>query len=192
MNEIKQIFERNGGYLKISSIHGTYLHKKILKATKEGVVTRVGHGVYVLTDNLANTMIDVEKVVPNGIVSMYSAWDYYQLTTQIPSAINITVERNRKPWTPPYPPITLHYCSERLLNIGLTQATINGYTVKIYDKERSVCDAIRHRKKIGTDLAGEIMRNYLLSKDKNITKLIQYAKQLKIGTVVNQYLESIL
>ena len=64
--------------------------------------------------------------------------------------------------------------------------------VKIYDKERSVCDAIRHRKKIGTDLAGEIMRNYLLSKDKNITKLIQYAKQLKIGTVVNQYLESIL
>ena len=192
MEELRQIFKRNGGYILIRSVHGTYLHKRILKAAKEGLVTRVGHGVYVLTDNLAGTMIDVESIVPNGIVSMYTAWDYYGLTNQIPAAIDITIERNRKVWTPPYPPITLHYCTKELLDIGVTQTTIDGCKVRIYDKERCVCDAIKHRKKIGTDIASEIVRNYLRTQEKDITKLIRYAKALRIGTILNTYLESLL
>lgn len=61
-------------------------YRKLLHATKVGEVTRLKRGVYATEDALANTMIDVEKIVPGGILCLYSAWNFYEMTTQTPSA----------------------------------------------------------------------------------------------------------
>ena len=47
-------------------------------------------------EELASTMIDVARIVPGGVVCLYSAWDYYGLTTQIPDGFYIAIEKHRK------------------------------------------------------------------------------------------------
>lgn len=160
--------------------------------TASGLVNRIGRGLYATDDALANTMYDVRKLIPGGIVCSYSAWAYYGLTTQIPLTFCIAIARGRKVTLPSYPPITLYHQSERQLQIGKTTAVIDGIEIDIFDIERSVCDALKYRNKIGKDLCSEILQTYLKKKDRNLNKLSQYARQLRVGTVLHTYLEALL
>ena len=66
---------------------------------------------------------------------------------------------------------------------------MNGYTVNIYDVEKSVCDAVKYRTKIGIDVSSEILRNYLKRRDRDISKLIDYAKNMRIEKILKTYLD---
>ena len=59
----------------------------------------------------------------------------------------------------------------------------------ITDIERSVCDSVKYRNKIGIDVMNEIIDNYLRLPGKNLTKLTQYAKKLKVYSTLRQILQ---
>jgi len=164
-------------------------YHRLLAETANGRVVRIRKGLFALPSALYNTMYDIDKIVPGGILCNYSAWSHYRLTTQIPLSICIAIERKRKIKLPQYPPITLSYQSEEQLRLGQTRTTINGYEVNIFDIERSVCDALKFRNKIGMDVCSEILNNYLARKDRNLNRLAEYAKMLRVGKILNNYLE---
>ena len=66
---------------------------------------------------------------------------------------------------------------------------IDGYNIRIYDVERGVCDAVKFRNKIGMDVCSEIISNYLERPDRNLTKLMDYARRLRVGNILEQYLQ---
>ena len=41
-------------------------------------------------------MIDVERIVPGGIVCLYTAWMHHQLCTTVPPAFCIAIDAKRK------------------------------------------------------------------------------------------------
>ena len=178
----------NDGFIKTSGNQGKD-YRKLLEATKEGDVTRIKRGVYATDEALSDIMIDVDKVVPSGIVCLYSAWAWYNMTTQIPPAYFIAIDRSRKVVLPDYPIIQLVYQQPSILHIGETRDVVHGYEVSIYNRERCVCDAIKYRNKIGTDVMAEILNSYLNSISKNIDLLCLYAKELRVYTTLKQYLE---
>lgn len=50
--------------------------------------------------------------------------------------------------------------------------------------EKSVCDAVKFRNKIGVDVSSEILKNYLSRDDRNLTLLSDYSKKMRItGTM---------
>lgn len=164
-------------------------YRKLLQATKEGEVTRLKRGVYATEDALANTMIDIEKIVPGGILCLYSAWNFYGMTTQIPSAHYIAINRDRKVVVPDFPNIQLVYQNTNILSIGCTEIQIQDFKIYIYNKERCVCDAIKYRNKIGIDVMAEVLSSYLKASDRNIELLRMYAEQLRVLTSLRRYLE---
>ena len=189
MNSILQKIAAQGGILSVSELGGQAEYKQLLRAVKRGDVVRVRQGVYAEPSSLLNTMVDVERIIPRGIVCMYSAWSHYQLTTTIPPAFCIAISSKRKVVIPDSLPVTLYYWKEENLLFGISEKDISGYQVHITDLERSVCDAIKYRNKIGLDLCAEIIRNYVRRKDKNLSRLSEYSKKLRISRVVNTYLE---
>lgn len=90
---------------------------------------------------------------------------------------------------PDYPPIILNYWDRSIYSVGIVRRQINGFEIPIYDMEKSVCDAIRCRNKIGIDVSSEILKNYLSRKERNITRLAAYAKSMRIAGIPNKYLE---
>ena len=57
------------------------------------------------------------------------------------------------------------------------------------DLERSVCDAVKYRNKIGIDVMTEIIDNYLRCTDRNLSKLTEYAKKLRVYSTLYQILQ---
>ena len=68
-------------------------------------------------------------------------------------------------------------------------AEISGYHVRITDMERSVCDAVKYRNKVGLDVCAEVIRSYLRKPKRNLTRLQDYAKRLRVFNTLKNYLE---
>ena len=176
------------GILTLKDIDEDGRYYFVRKAMDAGNVVRLKNGVYATEDGLANTMVDVERIVPGGVLCLYSAWEHYDLTTQIPGSIYVAVEKHRKVVVPVFPPITLCYWEQKYYEMGVMEADVAGHKLRIYDIERSVCDVVRFRNKVGMDVMTEVLRAYLSRKDRNIARLMEYAGKMRIGTIMAQYL----
>jgi hypothetical protein len=86
---------------------------------------------------------------------------------------------------PPFPPIKIYYWSNNYYNLG----KVRDKEINIYTIEKSVCDAIKFRNKVGTDIATEVLKTYLKRSDRNIDLLIKYAKSLRVESILMQYME---
>ena len=166
-----------------------YQYHQALQKVQSGELLRLRPGVFAEPATLADTMLDIDVLVPGGVLCMYSAWEHYELTTQIPSAFCIAIPRKRKLVLPEFPPVTLYYWSDHLLEFGITMTEVHGHKVRVTDLERSVCDAIKYRNKIGLDVCAEILKAYLHRADRIIAKLIEYAKKLRDAVTLKTYLE---
>lgn len=189
MEPITEIIEAQGGGVNIDDLAGQAEYKRVLRAVERGELVRLRQGVYAEPTALLNTMIDVERIVPGGVVCLYNAWAYHQLSVTVPPAFCVAIEAKRKVSIPATLPIQLYYWKKENLEIGVSVANVSGYDVKITDLERSVCDAVKYRNKIGLDICSEVIRNYLKRPSKNLSRLMEYAKQLRVANVLKNYLE---
>lgn len=189
MEPITEIIEAQGGVVNIDDLAGRAEYKRVLRAVERGELVRLRQGIYAEPTALLNTMIDVERIVPGGVVCLYNAWAYHQLSMTVPPAFCVAIEAKRKVSIPATLPIQLYYWKRENLEIGVSTANVSGHNVKITDLERSVCDAVKYRNKIGLDICSEVIRNYLKRPSKNLSRLMEYAKQLRVANVLKNYLE---
>ena len=181
---IISFIREQGGYIRAKDIDNRAMYDQLLAEVANGNVIRIRNGIYALPEEMAKTMIDVEKIVPGGVVCMYSAWAYYELTTKLPPDICIAIEKKRKVILPDYPSVALYYWSQSAFELGISEREIEGYKVRVYDLEKSVCDAVKFRNKIGIDISSEILKNYLVRSDRNLTRLNEYAKKMRVANIM--------
>ncbi len=186
-------FKQNGGFLRTADSLTAAEKYHLRNLIKNGIVSSVKRGLFRLNDSpRVFQEAEVSRMIPNGIFCMFTAWSYYELTTHVPAEYHIAIPRSIKIVLPGYPPVKLYYYGIETFDIGKTSVKINGSMVNVYDLERSVCDAVKFRNKIGTDLLSEILHNYIRRKDKNNDKLLKYATGLRISNTVNQLLQILL
>ena len=182
--------ERNS-YLSSASVkeQGRTAYYKMLESVRQGDLIQVRRGVYANIDQLSGNMIDIDAIVPDGILCLWSAWNIHQLTTSMPQAFHVAIKRDRKVTLPSFPKMELHHYTESILKIGIVKMKIDGFNIRVYDVERCVCDAVKFRNKIGMDVCSEILDNYLNRPNRNLSKLMTYARKLRVGTTLEQYLQ---
>lgn len=173
-----------------AELSGATEYAHLRHAVKNGMLVMIRKGIYAEAEALANTMVDVERIVPKGVLCLYSAFMHHRLSTQIPDAICIAIDAKRKVRLPQYPPIDLYYWKKENLSFGIETQTISGYEVRITDLERTVCDAVKYRNKIGLDVCGEVINDYLKHEGRNLSKLHSYAKRLRVEKNLTLYLET--
>lgn len=185
---INEIIAAHGGFVSKRDLTSSQYHR-LLNSVRDGSIVRVRRGVFALPTAMANTIYDIDKIVPGGVLCNYTAWAHYGLTTQIPMHICVAIEQKRKIKLPDYPPIALSYQSKEQLTLGCERADIGGYSVNIFNVERSVCDALKNRNKIGMDVCAEIINNYIRRTDRNLNLLSEYAQKLRVGNILHNYLQ---
>ena len=179
--------KQRGGFITTGEVKSRGEYEQLRRAIEDGTLMRLRNGVYVEMSALANNMIDVERIVPHGVLCLYSAFAHYG---QVPSATCIAIEAKRKVRLPDYPPIDLYYWKKENLEFGIIKKSISGYDVLITDMERTVCDAVKYRNKIGLDVCGEVIDNYLKKENRNISLLHEYAQKLRVKNIMTTYLET--
>lgn len=87
----------------------------------------------------------------------------------------------------------MYYIKQELFDLGKTTLkTLAGNDVPVYDFERTICDVIRSRNKLGTETFLTALKLYAASSQKNLNKLNSYAKKMRVANVLRQYMEVLL
>jgi len=75
-------------------------------------------------------------------------------------------------------------------DLGITECqTMFGNIVKVYDLERTLCDLIKKRSEIETELFAKAINKYIRYENKDFNKLYEYSKKMKIYEKVKEILE---
>lgn len=130
---------------------------QINKAIKENKIFKLEKGIY-SDKSLVNPMAVYSKKYPNAIVTMDSAFYYYDLTDVIPDKLYLATANNDHIINNKN--IKQLYTNKKILNYGKTIIKVDGEDVNIYDRERLLVELIRKRKQIPFDYYKEIIANY--------------------------------
>ncbi len=186
--KIQTQFKDHKGWLRSADFKYNSSYYKLLdELKKQGKVEQVKRGLYKWIDdvNELNEFAYISKLYSSGVLCLFSAWAYYELADDVPSAFHIAFLHKAKPIIKPYPPIKAYFWTEKYFELGITR--LDG--VRIYDMERSVCDAIKFRNKIGVDTMEQVLKTYLKRKERDINKLTYYATALRIEKIATPYLK---
>ena len=144
------------------------INKKL--ASKE--IFKITNGVYA-NKEIVNPIVISCKKYEKSIITMDSAFYYYDLTDVIPQKTHIATEMHS--YLIPDKSITQYFIKEELLEIGKTTRKINDDIINIYDKERLLIELIRRRNEIAFDYYKEIINNYRnISYELKINKIEKY------------------
>ncbi len=163
-----------------------------------GLITKVSRGLYRWnTLAVPNEMVEAGRLVPKGVFCLFSALAYYELTTYVPHEHHLAIAQKEKVSLPDHPPIKVYYWSRQAQEAGVVSHTIREgdampATIRMYDVEKTIADALKYRHKIGKDLVSEVLRNYLKRRGRNLDKLMGYAKVLRVEKVLREYLSVLL
>jgi len=183
-DEIKCIFEKHGNVMRTSELSAFKIYyNDIQTLLKEGIIEKLKQGYYYFADEHHTNEIDIiKRLYPDAILCMHTALFHYGYSDRTPSEWNLAVDKNisRYKIKIEYPFIKTYLFEPHLLDIGLTEQIVDNTYVRIYDKDRTICDCLRYMGKMDKEIFNKAIQSYVNDPKKNIPNLIEYAKPLRV------------
>jgi predicted transcriptional regulator of viral defense system len=197
MEKIIEYFKKNG-YARMKELKKVSIPTRdISRLLKQDIIHKIKPGLYRLNDipdfnGISSSIIDICQAIPKGVICLISALDFYDLTTFNPFEIYVAVPQGDKIHKIIYPPVKGYYFSRNLYESGIQVFNTPYGPVKIYNREKTICDMFRYRNKLGEDLALEGLKNYLELSGSSINKLRKYAKICHVDSIIYPYLKALV
>lgn len=161
------------------------MHRRELYGLRdEGALIELSRGVFRRADAPVPTFPDllaVSRRAPVGSVCCVSAAAVYDLTDEIPIAVQLAVPRPHRPPRIDYPPTEVFRFNAETFKLGLSSVeAAPGEFVRIYNRERTIADLMRLRHRLGEPLALSALRRYLRNRDARPRDLLAVAGKLNI------------
>jgi len=192
----KKVFEKHNGLLRVSEAIRLGVPEHIVyEMVQKGELVKEVRGVYRLTDSdpLGNPdLVQVSLLVPKGVICLISALYFYELTTQIPHSIYVALPQNAGRPRVTYPPLEVFWVTNSLHMVGVDVQVLDGVKVKIYNREKTVADCFKFRKRVGEDVALEALKDYIAQPKMDVHKLLEYAEINRVKNLMTPYLKSLL
>ena len=191
-NEIKRIADENNGLIKTSAVEAAGISRPMIRKYVDcGKLEQVRKGLYVLTDDIADEFALMQMQSTKVIFSYGTALYMWGLSDRTPHIFDITVPQgtNISRLKRDNPNIRCHYVQQNVYSIGITETqSPQGATIRLYDKERCICDLIRDKDKVDIQIYVQAIKDYFNTKADR-RKLLKYSKVLGIEDKVRTYME---
>ena len=185
--EIEKLMAENGGIVKAAQLYPLGLtYRSVQGLVTDGVLDRVKSGYYSMNYRDKQEDSIIYGMFPDGILTMDTALFYYGYITERPFTWSIAISKNtsKSRFKVDYPVIRPYYSEPEVLELGVTEVPFAEGTMKIYDKERLICDCLKYEERLEHEVLKQALRCYINEPEKDIAKLLDYARARKVVTKV--------
>ena len=190
-NILESLIEENNGYLLTAMATEKGITKPYLaRYVKEHDMERVARGIYITEDVWPDELYIMQArsaaVIFSGETALYLHnlidREYSEICVTVPTGYNATHLYTDN--------LKVKYVPRDVYELGVCMvASSSGNMVRVYDKERCICDLISDRNKTEVQNFQTAIKEYMSGKDKKLSKLIEYAEKLGIRDEVMKYVE---
>jgi predicted transcriptional regulator of viral defense system len=194
MTELTAIAKANGGIIETKTAVQRGISKEMLyKLCKAQKIHRIVKGQYILPDDMQDELLAISNRSQKIIFSHETSLYLHGISDRTPFEHTITASSSCIPSVSIKSECVVYYIKPELFELGKTTLkTPAGNDVPVYDLERTICDIIRSRNKIGTETFLAALKLYAASPKKDLNKLHAYATKMRVSNVLRQYLEVLL
>ena len=154
---------------------------------------RITRGYYAITNSFCDDYYKYQLKSKNCIFSHSTALYFYDLSDRTPLYFDMTVPVGYSGSLSKDKNVTLHYVKKEVLELGLTTVESPfGMKLRTYDLERTICDIVKYRNHMDKEIFTKALKGYSKLKQKDLLKLMKYAKKLNVDKKVLEYMEVLL
>ena len=175
--------------LNLYEIPRAYLQMFVL----EGQLEKVERGVYVSVNAIEDEMYAMQTKYPKLIYSHETALYLHGLSDRTPFEYSATVPSGYKVVGSVAHRFKIYYIKKDLHEMGVeTVKSTHGNPIRTYTIERTMCDIIRSRNRIDVQIVNDSLKRFVKLKAVDYSILMDYAKKLKVESILKNYLEVLL
>lgn len=183
LSEIKKMMEENGGIAKTSQITALGVdYRRILSWVEDGTLERVKSGYYSIGYKERSEEELILGLFSDTVLCLDSALYYYHYIEQKPYQWHLAVDKNtsKSRFKMDYPVIVPYYTEPEVLKLGVTEIPFSNGKMKIYNKERMICDCLKYEEKLERDTFKRALLSYIADSSKDIAELLRIARERKV------------
>ena len=194
ISKLENIAKMNGGIITTSKAAEAGISRALLcKLNNENKIQRIARGQYIFEDDIQDELFSIGLRSDKIIFSHETALYLHGISDRTPFEHTVTVPADNIPSAILQDECKMYYIKPELHVLGRTLTkTPFGNEVSCYDLERTICDIVRSRNKVGTETFLAALKAYAARSDKDLNRLYSYAKQLRVSGILRKYLEVLL
>ena len=182
------------GIFSLSDVKRAGVDKnRFYQYVRDNKLERVAHGIYATQDSWIDDLYILHQRCPHGVFSHEEALYYHGLTDREPTRHVLTVYTGYNTKRLTESGCKIYTVKRELLEVGKINVIDSfGYEIPIYDLERTMCDIVRSRHNIEAQDLTTALKSYVKRKDKDLNRLMSYAKLFRVERIVRNYMEVLL
>ncbi len=190
INAVRMIFSKHDNIMTTAQLDSYRIYyADIQQLLNEGFIEKIKRGYYHWMETYGEQEIKIiNRLFPDAVLCMETALFYYQYSDRNPAEWNITIDKNvsRSRTNIDYPFVKAYRVEPDLVSLGETKGSINFIDVRIYDRDRTICDVLRNMNKMDKEIFNKAIQGYVKDPKKNIPNLMEYAKVLRVQKRVKE------
>lgn len=181
---LKEIFSAYNNVMSTAELKAKKIYySNIQQLLQEGFIEKIRRGYYHWIEEFdGSEIVIINKLFPDAVLCMETALFYYRYSDRNPAEWNIAIDKNasRQRTKIDYPFIKAYRVESSLLTLGESIGKIDLSEVRIYDRDRTICDVLRNMNKMDKEIFNKAIQNYINDPKKNVPNLMIYAKELRV------------
>lgn len=164
-------------------------YRDIQRMLEAGVIEKVKRGYYHCVEGYGDSEVTlINCLFPDAVLCMETALFHYGYSDRSPAEWNITIDKNvsRNRTNIDYPFVKAYRVEPSLVTLGETKGQIDFVDVRIYDRDRTICDVLRNMNKMDREIFNKAIQGYVKDPKKNVPNLMEYAKVLRVQKKVKE------
>lgn len=184
IDNLKEIFSAYNNVMSTAELKAKKIYySDIQQFLQEGFIEKIRRGYYHWIEEFdGSEIVIINKLFPDAVLCMETALFYYGYSDRNPAEWNIAIDKNasRQRTKIDYPFIKAYRVEPSLLTLGESIGKIDLSEVRIYDRDRTICDVLRNMNKMDKEIFNKAIQNYINDPKKNVPNLMMYAKELRV------------
>lgn len=183
LTEVKNCIDENGGIAKKEQLANIGVdYRRILDFVENKDIIRIKNGYYTYGVERFSEEALVSKLFPDAVLCMESALYAYGYISRKPFGFHLAVDKNtsKSRFKMDYPKVIPYYTEPEVLKFGVTSISYENNEFQIYDKDRLICDCLKYESKMDRQDFKEAVQSYIKDEEKDISALMEYARERKV------------
>ncbi len=180
---IQELMEKNNGIVKTSQLYTLGLdYRRIQNFVEYGVIEKVKNGYYSMNFHKKREEDIMAALFPDCVLTMESALYCHHYLKNRPFKWTVAVDKNtsKSRFKLDYPLVLPYYTEPEVLQMGVEKMQIGNVEMSVYCRERLICDILKYENRMEREDLQQALRAFLSDKNKDIAKLLSYARERKV------------